>query len=185
MDMGLIRAVARPMLASIFVVQGFNKLRAPDSVAARAKPVTDRLTPLLEQYAPQAPTDPRTLVRISGAVDLTAGAMLATSRFPRLASLVLAGSLVPTTIAVHPFWRDGDPAEKANDRVHFLKNVALAGGLLLAGVDTEGRPGLRWRTRHAASDTRKAARAAAREARLTARAARVEAGGKARTILHR
>src|SRR5919106_1522030 len=170
--MGLIRAIARPMLASIFVMQGFSKLRSPDSQTEKAKPVTDRLAPLLERYTPQVPTDPRSLVRISGAIDLAAGAMLATNQFPRLAAMVLAGSLVPSTVAGHPFWQIPDPAEKANERAHFLKNVGLAGGLLLAGVDTEGRPGLRWRTRHAAKDTRKAARAAAREARLTARAAR-------------
>jgi uncharacterized membrane protein YphA (DoxX/SURF4 family) len=181
----MIRAVARPMLASIFVVQGFKMLRQPDTFTARAKPVTDRVTPLLQKYVPQAPTDERTLVRISGAVDLAAGAMLATNRVPRLAALVLAGSLLPSTIAEHQFWHVDDPQEKANERVQFFKNVGLTGGLLLAGVDTEGRPGLRWRTRHAAKDTRKAARAAAREARLTARAARAEAAGKARTVLHR
>ncbi|HEU4539536.1 MAG TPA: DoxX family protein [Jiangellaceae bacterium] len=183
--MGMIRAVARPMLASIFVVQGFNKLRAPDSFTAQAKPVTDRVAPLLERYAPRVPTDQRTLVRISGAIDLTAGAMLATSRLPRFASFVLTGSLVPGTIAGHPYWQVEDRTEKAKERVQFLKNVGLVGGLLLAGVDTEGRPGLRWRTQHAAKDTRKAARAAAREARLTARAARAEAAGKARNVLHR
>ncbi|HEX6234406.1 MAG TPA: DoxX family membrane protein [Jiangellaceae bacterium] len=183
--MGMIRAIARPMLASLFVVQGFKMLRHPDSFTARAKPVTDRVTPLLQKYVPRAPTDERTLVRISGAVDLAAGAMLATNRFPRLAALALAGSLLPSTIAEHQFWQVDDPQEKANERVQFLKNVGLTGGLLLAGVDTEGRPGLRWRTRHAAKDTRKAARAAAREARLTARAARAEAAGKARTVLHR
>ncbi len=183
--MGLIRAIARPMLASIFVVQGINKLRSPDSQTDKAKPVTDRIAPLLERYAPKVPTDTKTLVRISGAIDLTAGAMLATNQFPRLAAMVLAGSLVPSTVAGHPFWQADDPAERADERLHFLKNVGLGGGLLLAGVDTGGRPGLRWRTRHAAKDTRKAARAAAREARLTARAARAEAAGKAKSVLHR
>jgi uncharacterized membrane protein YphA (DoxX/SURF4 family) len=183
--MGLIRAAARPMLASIFVVQGFNMLRHPDSFTTRAKPITDRVAPLLEKYAPKAPTDERTMVRITGAVDLAAGVMLATNRLPRLASLVLAGSLLPSTIAEHQFWHVDDPQEKAQERIQFLKNVGLTGGLLLASVDTEGRPGLRWRTRRAAKDTRKAARTAAREARLAARAARAEAAGKARTVLHR
>jgi uncharacterized membrane protein YphA (DoxX/SURF4 family) len=118
------------------------------------------------------------MVRITGAVDLAAGVMLATNRLPRLASLVLAGSLLPSTIAEHQFWHVDDPQEKAQERIQFLKNVGLTGGLLLASVDTEGRPGLRWRTRRAAKDTRKAARTAAR-------AARAEAAGKARTVLHR
>jgi putative oxidoreductase len=181
--MSLVRLIARPMLASIFVVQGFNKLRDPDSVAARAKPVVDRLTPAMEKYTPQIPTDARTLVRISGAVDLGAGAMLATSTLPRIASLLLAASLVPSTAAGHPFWEIGDPAEKANQRAHFLKNVGLAGGLLVAGVDTEGRPGLGWRARRAAVDARRVAKTAKREAKLTARAARAEVRNKAHDIL--
>jgi uncharacterized membrane protein YphA (DoxX/SURF4 family) len=182
--MSLVRFIARPMLASIFVVQGFNKLRNPDSVAARAKPVVDRLTPTLEKFAPQVPTDARALVRISGAVDLGAGVMLATGTFPRTASLVLATSLLPSTAVGHPFWQsDGDPAERANQRVHFLKNIGLAGGLLVASVDTEGRPGLGWRARRAAVDARRVARTAKREAKLTARAARAEVRNKAHDIL--
>jgi len=181
--MSLVRFLARPMLASVFVAQGFNKLRDPDSAAARAKPVVDRLTPMMEKYTPQVPTDPRTLVRISGAVELGAGAMLATGTLPRIASLILAGSLVPSTAMGHPFWDVHDPAEKANQRVHFLKNVGLAGGLLVAGVDTEGRPGLGWRARRAAVDARRVARTAKREAKLTARAARAEVRNKAHDIL--
>jgi uncharacterized membrane protein YphA (DoxX/SURF4 family) len=182
--MSLVRFIARPMLASIFVVQGFNKLRNPDSVAARAKPVVDRLTPTLEKFAPQVPTDARALVRISGAVDLGAGVMLATGTFPRTASLVLATSLLPSTVVGHPLWEsDSDPAERANQRVHFLKNIGLAGGLLVASVDTEGRPGLGWRARRAAVDARRVARTAKREAKLTARAARAEVRNKAHDIL--
>ena len=63
--MTLVRLVARPMLASIFIVQGVKMLRDPDSAVDQAKPVTDRLTPLLEKHLPQAPTNPRTLVRIA------------------------------------------------------------------------------------------------------------------------
>jgi putative oxidoreductase len=174
--MSLVRSIARPMLASIFVVQGFNKLRNPDSVAARAKPVVDRLTPTLEKFTPQVPTDARALV-------LGAGVMLATGTFPRTASLVLAMSLLPSTAVGHPFWESGDPAEKANQRVHFLKNIGLAGGLLVASVDTEGRPGLGWRARRAAVDARRVARTAKREAKLTARAARAEVRNKAHDIL--
>ena len=33
-----------------------------------------------------------------------------------------------------------------------MKNLGLLGGLLLAAVDTEGRPGLRWRAGHAIDD---------------------------------
>lgn len=183
--MSLVRLVARPMLASIFVLQGVKTLRDPETATAEAKPVTDRMTPLLEKYAPQLPTDTRSLVRINAGVNVGAGLMLATGRLPRLSALALAASLVPSTLAAHPFWQAEDQDERRRQRVEFLKNVGLAGGLMLASVDTVGRPGLRWRAGRAASDTRRAARTAKREAKLTARAARAEAASKAKGVLHR
>ena len=138
--MTLVRFIARPMLASLFIVQGLKTLRDPDSMVARAKPVTDRITPLLEKYAPQVPTETRTLVRINAGIHVVAGAMLATGTFSRVAAAALAGSMVPTTLAGHPFWEIEDPDEKRSQRLQFLKNVGMTGGLLLAAVDTEGRP---------------------------------------------
>jgi hypothetical protein len=79
---------------------------------------------------------------------------------------------VPTTLAGHQFWNESDPAQKANHRVHFFKNVSMLGGLLLAAVDTEGKPGVAWRTRRTARDVRREARhlraTARREAKLAA-----------------
>ena len=61
---------------------------------------------------------------------------------------MLAASLVPTTLAGHPFWAM-PKEERAAHQTHFLKNLGLLGGLLLAAADTEGRPGLKYRTTHA------------------------------------
>jgi putative oxidoreductase len=44
---------------------------------------------------------------------------------------------------------------------HFAKNASIAGGLLLASVDTEGRPSLTWRAK------KQAVRAKNRAAQLT------------------
>ena len=85
------------------------------------------------------PDDPELLIRANGAAMVGAGAMLATGRFPRLAALVLAGTLVPTTVAGHRFWEEADPVQKRNQRLHLLKNVSLLGGTLLAVVDTGGQ----------------------------------------------
>ena len=79
-----------------------------------------------------------------------AGLMLALGRFPRLSSALLAGSLVPTTLAGHRFWEEQDETKRAQQRIHFFKNLGMLGGLMLAAVDTEGRPGLAWRAQHAA-----------------------------------
>jgi putative oxidoreductase len=168
------RMIARPMLASMFVVGGVNALRNAPDYAVKAKQVTDRLVPLAKRVMPEAPIpeDPVTLVRINAAVQVGAGAALATGHFPRLASTALAATLVPTTAAGHQFWNESDPAQKANHRVHFFKNVSMMGGLLLAALDTEGRPGVAWRTRRAARDVRREAghlrKSARREAKLAA-----------------
>jgi uncharacterized membrane protein YphA (DoxX/SURF4 family) len=35
-------------------------------------------------------------------------------------------------------------------RIHFLKNVSMLGGLILAATDTNGRPSLGWRAKKTA-----------------------------------
>ena len=81
---------------------------------------------------------------------------------------------LPTTIAGHRYWEESDPATRSNQKVHFFKNVSMMGGLLLAGVDTEGKPGLAWRARRAASDAKREARQLAKDARREARLAKAQ-----------
>jgi uncharacterized membrane protein YphA (DoxX/SURF4 family) len=50
---------------------------------------------------------------------------------PRVAALVLAGSLVPTTLAGHRFWEEDDPKTRAAQQLQFLKNTSMLGGLLM------------------------------------------------------
>jgi putative oxidoreductase len=139
--MSFLRAVARPMLAATFVVDGARSLRDPESLAVQAKPVTDRVVPVLQRSAPglPVPTNPATWVRINGAVNIAAAGMLATGRLPRVAAVVLAASLGPTTLAGHAFWREPDPQVRAAQRVQFVKNVSMAGGLLMTAAAGRGR----------------------------------------------
>ncbi|MCW2833918.1 MAG: DoxX family protein [Nocardioides sp.] len=168
--MTVTRMLARPMLASVFVVGGVSALKNAEAHAVAAKPVTDKVVPLAQKAMPQLPipTDATTLVRINAAAQILAGAALATGRAPRLSASLLAATLLPTTAARHRFWEEGDPAVKADQKVHFAKNLSMLGGLLLAGVDTDGKPGLAWRARRAAKDAK-------REGRQLAKAARNEA----------
>jgi len=137
--------MARPLLASMFVLGGADALMNPQSKAERAKTVGPKVAAPLG-----LPEDPETLVKINGAVQLGAGALLAFGKLPRLASLALAASLVPTTLAGHRFWDETDDRARTMQRIQFFKNVSMLGGLLLAAVDTGGRPALSWRARRAA-----------------------------------
>ena len=147
----LVRRIARPLLSAIFISGGIDALRNPAQKAQAAAPLIDKSTEALPGSVTQKiPSDPETLVKINAAVQIGGGVLLATGKAPRLASLALAGSLVPTTVVGHDFWNETDPAKKAAQRTQFLKNVSLLGGLLIAAVDTEGKPSLGWRGRRAA-----------------------------------
>ena len=165
--MSLLRAIPRTMLASYFVAAGIRAIRDPESLVPAAEPLVDRVVPLLKEYTPEqvagyVPENTVTLVRLNGIAEVLGGAALATGKGRRLGALLLAGSLIPSTIAKHPFWTVQDPEARAQDRSHFLKNVSLLGGVLLAAQDTEGKPSLVWRARKGgepiAKETRRASK---------------------------
>ena len=154
------------MLASIFAIQGLDTLRNPERVAPAAEPVVGPL----RDRVPALPESTAQVVRINGAVQLAGGTLLAIGWVPRLAALAIAGTLVPTTLAGHRFWEADEPQTRKQQKIHFLKNLSMLGGLLLAAADTGGRPSLAWRSRHAAHDVRRQSAVAARAARAGARA---------------
>jgi putative oxidoreductase len=164
--MPVLRAIARPMLASIFAIQGFDTLLHPERVMATAEPV---VRPVAEHVS-AVPGDTEQAVRISGAVQLVAGSLLALGRLPRLSALAIAATLVPTTLAGHRFWEADNDKDRAQQRIHFLKNVSMLGGLLIAAADTAGQPSLAWRGRHAARAARRDVSLATKTAKLSGKA---------------
>jgi putative oxidoreductase len=115
--MDWLRRLGRLCLAVIFIVGGWDAARSPggrpQKVAALGLP------------------EPELLVRANGATMVAAGVALAFGRLPRLAALALAGLLVPTTLVGHAFWQETTAAGRAAQRIQFLKNLGLFGGLLL------------------------------------------------------
>lgn len=159
-----VRTAAYAMLAAIFVKSGADAVMKPERLAPRAKKFTDRLAPALNNVHEKIPTDATTLIRINGAVQAFSGVLLAT-RLRRPAAVALAASLIPTTVAGHAFWAQETAADRSVALTHFLKNVGLFGGLMLAALDTGGKPGIRWRAEHLAHDANKSVRRAARHQR--------------------
>nr|WP_232845186.1 DoxX family protein [Lolliginicoccus lacisalsi] len=140
------------MIAGVFIANGISTLRQPNEVADRAAPFIDYAHGTLPpDVSSKLPQDPVTLARINAVAQIGAAGLLAWGRAPRLASGVLATSLIPTTVVQHPFWAETDAAARANQRQHFLKNVGLLGGLLIAAADTEGRPSVGWWARRYAT----------------------------------
>ncbi|MGY1651645.1 DoxX family protein [Geodermatophilus sp. SYSU D01119] len=147
----LVRRIARPLLAASFVYGGVDTLRNPQTRVPGAQPVVDSITRTADQQLPvQVPRDVEQWVRIDAGIKVGAGALFALGKLPRLSALALAGSIVPTTLAGHRFWEHEDPEERFGQLSNFLKNAGLLGGLLIAAVDTEGRPSVGYRAKRAA-----------------------------------
>ena len=92
--MDLLRAIARPMLGSMFVVGGIDSLRRPDPKVPKADPIVETIADTM-----WLPGETAAWVRFNGAVQVAAGTALALGKLPRVAALALAASLVPTTLA--------------------------------------------------------------------------------------
>jgi uncharacterized membrane protein YphA (DoxX/SURF4 family) len=147
----LVRRIARPLLASSFIFGGIETLRNPQSRVAGARPVVEKVTEQADKQLPvTVPKDVEQWVKIDAGVKVGAGALFALGKLPRLSALLLAASTVPTTLAGHRFWEQTDPKQRTNQLIHFLKNLGLLGGLLIAAVDTEGKPSVGYRARKAA-----------------------------------
>jgi putative oxidoreductase len=154
------------MVASVFALQGYQTLRHPERGSGLAEPVVH---PVAEHVA-IVPDKAEQAVRVTGAVQVVAGSLLALGRWPRLSALAIAATLVPTTIAGHRFWEADGEQERAQQRIQFLKNVSMLGGLLITAADTAGRPSLAWRSRHAARSARHDVALAARTAKVSGKA---------------
>ncbi|BCT76726.1 hypothetical protein SCMU_25680 [Sinomonas cyclohexanicum] len=151
--MSAVRLIARPLLGSSFIVAGASKLKNADDTA-------EQLSPALRRAADALPVhvDEKLLARAVGASQLGAGVLFALGKAPRLSASVLA-----ITSALNAFveWRSADistPDGRGARRSGLLKNLSLLGGVLLASVDTDGRPSLAWRAQNVAADASKAGR---------------------------
>ena len=79
---------------------------------------------------------PSAAVPATGAMMILGGLSLLTGYKPKLGSAMIAGFLVGVTPSIHRFWEEQDPQRRQAEMINFMKNVALAGGAMLAA----GRP---------------------------------------------
>ena len=112
----LVRRAADAALGTVFVVLGYQAAAEPGARVAAAA----------EFGLPNADA----AVRLNGVAMALGGGALLLGIWRRPAALGLVASLVPTTLAGHPFWNQGDPQAQAGNRIQALKNLGLIGGLL-------------------------------------------------------
>lgn len=75
-------------------------------------------------------------VQSTGALMILGGLSLLTGYRPKLGAALIGTFLAGVTPTMHAFWKDENPQERQVNMINFLKNVALAGGALIAA----GRP---------------------------------------------
>lgn len=170
--MQLLRAAARAMLASFFVVNGVNSIRKPEDFVDAAEPIARFVVPAAQRMAPPSaahyiPTDTATLVRVSGAAQVAGGLMLATGLLRRLGAATLTASMVPHVLASNPLRAASGDRPRVFSQ--FVRNLALLGGVLLAAQDTEGKPGIAWRLDDKRKDLSASAERASKKVAKTSR----------------
>lgn len=152
----MIRRLARPMLATVFVIDGVETLRNPQAHVADAAPLVEKTAPVVEKgeqavnervsaTVPPVPKDTETLVKALAGVKIGAGVLFALGKAPRISALALTASHLPSTVSRHAFWSESDPAARSRKTTGLATDVALLGALMLASVDTAGQPGIAWR----------------------------------------
>lgn len=111
--------LARTLIALIFVLSGASKIASFDGTVGY---IASKGLPLASIAA-----------ILAIIVELGGGLMLVFAYRARVAALLLAGFTVVAAFIFHNFW--GMPAdEMQNQMIHFMKNLALAGGLLMVVV---------------------------------------------------
>jgi uncharacterized membrane protein YphA (DoxX/SURF4 family) len=162
--MSLVRLVARPLLATSFVASGIQRLRHADTTAAQLRPTLQRVGTMVPSAGPVTGNE-KLVARVMGATQLGAGLLLACGKFSRLAAFLLVGTSALNALIEYQEADTATPEGRNHRRSRLLKNLSLIGGVLLAVVDTEGRPGLAWRAEQLAASTRKNAKSLSKDAR--------------------
>jgi putative oxidoreductase len=116
--------IGRILLAAIFVWSGFGKIGGFEGLAGQ---IASKGFPAAQAFAAA------TLV-----IEIGVGLMLVVGWKARWAALMLAAFTVIVTIVFHNFWAVPE-AQKMAQQVHFMKNLAVIGGLLMVTAFGPGR----------------------------------------------
>jgi uncharacterized membrane protein YphA (DoxX/SURF4 family) len=112
----MLKSLGRICLSGIFIVAGAEAFKAP---GPRTGKVEGAGIP-----------EPELAVKVNGATMVIAGILLALGIMPKASAGALIGTMIPTTLVGHAFWKEEKPQAQSMQRVQFLKNLGLIGGLL-------------------------------------------------------
>ena len=116
--------VGRILLGSIFVISGFQKLMG--------------FSGLITQIAGKGLPMPEVLAVLTVAIELGAGLLLVIGWKARWAAFLIFLFIIPVSLTYHNFWTM-EGAQAAMNRIQFMKNISIMGGMLLAAAFGPGR----------------------------------------------
>lgn len=117
--------VGRILLALIFITSGFGKIGGFEGTVGY---IASKHLPL-----------PQVGAIIAIICELGGGILLAVGFKARWAGLVLAIFTLAAAILFHNYWDLTDAAQKMDNQIHFWKNVAISGGMLMVFAFGPGR----------------------------------------------
>lgn len=116
--MGIIAPVGRALFSALFIFAGFDQFRRFGELTALARS--------LNVPMPEVTTAVTSFIFLAGGICVLLGVLA------RVSATLLAILTLYAAVEVHPFWKH-EGEEAVQKRVHFMKDMSIAGaGLLLA-----------------------------------------------------
>jgi len=116
--------IARILLAVVFIVSGYGKIGGFDGTVAA---IAGKGIPL-----------PQVAAAITILIELGGGILLVLGWKTRWLGLIFFLWLIPTTALFHDFWA-APPDQHMAQQIHFMKNLAIMGGMLMVYAFGPGR----------------------------------------------
>jgi putative oxidoreductase len=116
--------VARILLAVMFIISGFGKISGFEGTAGY---IASKGLPM-----------PQVVAALTIALELGGGLMLAAGFKARWVALALGVFSVLAALIFHNFWAV-EAAQKMGQQINFMKNITIAGGMLMVFAFGPGR----------------------------------------------
>jgi putative oxidoreductase len=113
---GVVPLLGRILISSIFILSGISKITAFSMEEGYAA----------AKHLPM----PAVGIAVSLIIEVLGGLAILVGLYTRLTAWVVFLYLIPTTFIFHNFWAE-QGAERINNMIHFQKNLAIMGGLLV------------------------------------------------------
>jgi putative oxidoreductase len=113
---GILTFLGRILFGAYFVYSGYNHFKNQKSYIGYAK----------HKGVPS----PEFAVPLTGLLLVLGGLGFFLNLLIIQASFLLLIFMIPTTLMMHAYWKEKDPAARANEHIAFMKNLALIGALL-------------------------------------------------------